>query len=324
MGNDKRVGVVVLNWNNYAASQRCIKSLLRADYDDYVIYLLDNGSTDGSRELLISDFGQNPNVVIISNGENLGFAAGCNPGIRRALDEKCDYVLLLNNDCIVYDEAFLTKAVTFAEQHPNCGIQGGRILFWPDTTRIWSTGGYISFWSGEVHLGHGQLDTPRYHSVQERSFISGALMFIKAEVIAAIGLLPDVYFFGKEEWEFSSRAKATGFKLYYNPDFSVYHEASDSHDWVDPVYVYNGTLSKILFKKRNLSKLAFWIWHLAFSFYLRVAFPLRFWIWRNRYVKGIHPRLIQSAMIKAQIDSRKTEKVTRESLDQFRSWVAQE
>lgn len=312
-----RVGIVILNWNNYRATSRCLTSLQGINYANYTVYLVDNGSTDGSREKLIREFSRG-NIEFVLNEKNLGFAAGCNRGIERALSEGCDYVLLLNNDTIVYDRDFLLHAVELAESDPRCGIVGGKILFWPDTTRIWSTGGYITFLGGEVHIGHGEIDRGQYDQVRERRFISGALMLIKREVIEAIGLLPEVYFFGKEEWEFSTRALRAGFKLLYNPKFSVYHEASNSHEWTDPTYVYNGTLSKIIYKRRNFSRMQYMIWYLLHTAYLRVLFPIKYFLQRKRYLQGVPPKVIRQAMLVALADARKVDRITGEMLDEFR------
>jgi len=312
-----KVAIIVLNWNNYAVTSRCLQSLQEITYPNYVVYLVDNGSKDGSREKLFEEF-KDSGIQFIFNEANLGFAAGCNQGIKKALKDGCDYILLLNNDCIVYDKDFLNYGVELAESDPQCGIVGGKILFWPDTRRIWSTGGYITFWGGEKHIGHGEIDKGQYDKIVERHFISGALMLIKRSVFDRIGLLPEVYFFGKEEWEFSTRARKAGFRLLYHPKFSVYHEASSSHEWTDPTYVYNGTLSKILYKRRNLSQGLFKLWFLIYKVYLKFFFPLKYHLQKKRYLQGVPPKILRRAMIKALRDAPRIKKITEETLMNYR------
>src|SRR5205823_7687354 len=133
-----------------------------------------------------------------------------------------------NNDCLLADPDFLERGVELGESDPRVGIVGGKILVWPDTHLIWSTGGHIGFWGGETHVGHLETDHGQYDRVVARGFISGAFMLIKRQVIEAIGMLPEAYFFGKEEWEFSTRAIGAGFTLLYQPSFRVYHESSIS------------------------------------------------------------------------------------------------
>lgn len=315
--NWPKVAIIVLNWNNYAASSRCLKSLQKITYPNYIVYLVDNGSKDDSKEKLFDEFGDS-GIRFIFNDQNLGFAAGCNQGIKKALEDGCDYVLLLNNDCIVYDQDFLNYGVKFAEANPQYGIVGGKILFWPDTKRIWSTGGYITFWGGERHIGHGEIDKGQYDKIAERRFISGALMLVKREVFDRIGLLPEVYFFGKEEWEFSTRARKAGFHLLYHPRFSVYHEASSSHEWTDPTYVYNGTLSKILYKRRNLPRGLFELWFLIYKVYLKFFFSAKYRLQRRRYLQGVPPDILRQVMLDALTDAPHTKKITETMLLSYR------
>jgi GT2 family glycosyltransferase len=312
------VGIVILNWNNYDVTSRCLHSLKDIEYSNHVIYLVDNASTDNSMERLKEEFSKEKLIIFIQNTSNLGFAAGCNSAISQALDDGCQYILLLNNDCIIGKKDFLNHAVSIGEGNPKCGIVGGKILFWPDIVRIWSTGGYISYWGGEIHIGYQEIDSGQYDVVLERKFISGALMLIKREVIENIGMLPDVYFFGKEEWEYSTCAIKAGYKLIYNPQFCVFHEASNSHDWIDPTYVYNGTLSKILYKKRNLPYLNFLIWWFAYAAYLVIFFPVKYNIQKNKYLKGIAFKTMRTTMQKALLDSIFIHKITEESLNNFR------
>jgi GT2 family glycosyltransferase len=294
-----------------------LNSFKGVGYPNYRIYLVDNGSTDGSTEKLVSEF-KNDEIRILLNGENLGFSRGCNRGIIEALKDDCDYVLLLNNDCIVRDVAFLERGVEFAEAHPDCGIEGGKILFWPEAERIWSTGGYIKLFGAEKHIAHGEMDKGQYETVCERKFISGAFMFIKRKVLEKLGPLPEEYFFGKEEWEYSIRAIKAGFKLYYNPAFTIYHEASHSHCWTDPMYIYISTLSKILYKKRNHSWSFFLLWVSLYRLYVNVLFPIKYHSRKNIYVKGVEPKAIRLAMRRALIDSENISTISRSMGENFR------
>ncbi|MHB8117596.1 MAG: glycosyltransferase family 2 protein [Methanothrix sp.] len=317
-GGWPKVAIIILNWNNYPISSRCLISLKGIMYPFYTIYLVDNNSQDKSREQLYKEF-QDIGVRFIFNNSNLGFAAGCNQGIRVALEDGNDYVLLLNNDCKVYNKDFLNYGVDLAESDPRCGIVGGKILFWPDTKRIWSTGGYVTFWGGEKHIGYGEIDKGQYDKIAERSFISGALMLIKRKVFDCVGLLPDAYFFGKEEWEFSTRAVGAGFRLIYHPKFTVYHEASSSHEWTDPTYIYNGTLSKILYKRRNIVRWKFRLWFFVYKAYLNYFFPVRYCLKRSSYLQKVPPETLHHSMLHAVRDIQHTERITEEILVNYRS-----
>jgi len=313
-----KVAIIILNWNNYEASSRCLKPLQKLIYPNYAIILVDNDSKDGSKEKLFEQF-QSSNILFVFNEKNLGFAAGCNRDIKKALEIGFYYILLSYNDCVIYDSNFLHYGVGLAESIPQCGIVGGKILFWPDTVRIWSIGCYITFWGGERHIGYGEIDKGKYDNITERPFIYGVLILIKSEVLDQIGLLPEAYFFGKEEWEFCTRAIKARFKLLYHPKFSVYHEASNSHVWVDPTYVYNGTLSKILYKKGNLPTLLFRMWFLVYQAYVQYLFSLKYYIQREKYLQGVFPNVLHKAMLKAIKDAPHIERVTEEMLINYRN-----
>ena len=312
-----RVGIVVLNWNNLEASARCLHTLATATYPARQVYLLDNASSDGSWEALEAEFGRQ--VVAIRNPGNVGFAAGCNPGVRRALADGCEYVLLLNNDCVVVDPGFLEAMVSLAESDPGIGLVGGKIVFWPETSRLWSTGGTLDFWGAEHHTGHRELDRGQYDEVSERQFISGALMLIRRTVVERIGELPEAYFFGKEEWEYSVRARRAGYKLRYQPAARIAHEASNSTDPADLMYVYNGTLAKILYKRRNFSPWAYALWDACYAAYLFALFPLKHALHPEEYLPRQAPAELRRVMCEAWRDARGLEKVTAERLAEFRA-----
>src|SRR5437763_7318693 len=118
MTKKPRIYVVVLNWNNYADTQKCLESLRTATYSNLRIIVVDNGSIDGSGQRLAREY---PEWPVILNDSNLGFSRGCNVGIRAALeDETCAYVLLLNNDATA-TPSFLEKAVEAAEADRRVG-----------------------------------------------------------------------------------------------------------------------------------------------------------------------------------------------------------
>jgi GT2 family glycosyltransferase len=228
-------------------------------------------------------------------------------------------VLLLNNDCIVVDPGFLEPMVSLAESDSGIGLVGGKIVFWPETVRLWSTGGRLDFWGAERHTGHRELDRGQHDQVAPREFISGALMLIRRAVVDRIGLLPEAYFFGKEEWEYSTRALRAGFRLRYQPAARIAHEASNSTDAADLMYVYNGTLSKILYKRRNLPPWAFALWDTCFASYLFVLFPLKYALHSRDYLPRHAPAELRRVMCEAWRDARGLEQVTCERLADFRA-----
>src|SRR5690349_12247575 len=151
--NLPKVTIIILNWNQPHYTLACLKSLQKISYPDFKVIVLDNGSVDDSLaqiEALLSQL--NFEVELIANGVNLGFAEGNNIGIRQALKQEADYVLLLNNDTEVAP-GFLEPLVEFAERKPEAGIVGPKIYYYDEPQRIWSAGGLFTHGGWTQQLG---------------------------------------------------------------------------------------------------------------------------------------------------------------------------
>jgi GT2 family glycosyltransferase len=269
-----RVYVIVLNWVNYSQTKACLESLEKVSYPDLRIIVVDNASTDDSGQRLQQEFGQHQFVF---NEANLGFARGCNRGIRVALkDPDCAYLLLLNNDMEV-EPGFLESAVRMAEENSAVGLVTGKILFGDRRNVIWSAGGYIHRFKVQgIAPAWNQLDDGRWDTAMETSWASGAMLLIPRATIERIGLLPEEYFFGTEEWDYSTTVKKAGMKIMYVPEFKGYHYPGGSYEAGDPVLiVYNGVRNKLVYAQKHLSTPAWLVWKQVFRVYLRFGWPRR-------------------------------------------------
>jgi GT2 family glycosyltransferase len=273
--NEPRVYVVVLNWNNYDDTKACLESLERATYGNLEIVVVDNGSADGSGKRLQEKF---PQHRFIFNERNIGFSRGCNAGIRETLkDAECSYVLLLNNDATVAP-GFLEKAVATAQADDRIGLISGKIFRSLESKKLWYAGGEISMWRGRVNIrGRGTTDDGQYDKPAEVGFVTGAFLLIRREVLEKVGLLPEEYFFGVEEMDYSLQVRQSGYKLYYVPEFVAYHEGCASHWNSDPKFIYNGYRSKLIFQEKYLPRGLFPLWKLVFTIYAK-CFARRFWV----------------------------------------------
>jgi GT2 family glycosyltransferase len=266
-GDQPEVKVVLLNWNSYDDTAECIESLYDIEYGNSDITVVDNDSDDNSLEKLCSDY---PEPSYIKAEENYGFSAGNNLGIRHALEQGADYVLLLNNDTEV-EQGFLTKLVETAEQKRNAGIVTSKILVaGTDPPRIWCAGGELDFLHGKgVYRGHegadrGEVDEGQYDTTERVGMASGCVMLVPVEVFEDVGLLSEEYFFGGEEWDFSARVCSHRYDIWYEPDAVVHHKVSKSIDqsFNNPWQIYNRERSRLLFQQNNLSKAKYFAWYL--------------------------------------------------------------
>jgi GT2 family glycosyltransferase/glycosyltransferase involved in cell wall biosynthesis len=309
-------GIVLLNWNNEPDTRRALESLRQVTQPAHRVYVVDNGSVDGSMDRIEAAF-RGEGHVFLRNAENLGFSGGCNVGIRRALDDGADSVLLLNNDCIVRDGDMLAALVRVLAAHPQCGAVGGKILRWPDTGTIWSTGGFVSPWR-QRYVGADEPDRGQHDRLAPRTFLSGALMLVRREVFAAVGLLSEDFFFGHEDWEFGTRVTRAGFALLYTPESVVYHAAGQSHDSIDPLYVYNAALSRMLYQKRTMSPTGYALWRGLYGFYLHVAEPVLRRLRPARFLRGLDPAVYRACFRAAFRDIEWLDRVTPRTLERYR------
>lgn len=261
------VSVIVLNWKNFPDTKLCLNSLEQSGYPNLRIIVVDNCSPDDSAKLLRAEF---PHHDVLITESNLGFARGCNVGIREALkDSDCAYVLLLNNDATI-SSGTLERAVRFAEADSKVGVISGKIHLSTKANTIWYAGGRIDRWRGRaVVRGFSEIDQGQYETACEVGFATGALMLIKREVLEKVGLLPEEYFFGVEEWDYSLKVKQSGYKLFYVPQFIASHKADGSHWNYDPKFVYNSYRNKLIFQEKYLPPILFALWKKAFAVYGR-------------------------------------------------------
>lgn len=243
------IQIILLNWNGRDDTLACLESLRQLDYPAYHVILADNGSSDGSVAAIREAF---PEVEIIENGANLGFAEGNNRGIARALESNAEFILLLNNDTVV-DPGMLTALVQAAERMPRGGVYGPKIYFFDEPNKLWYAGGYwdartLSF--GEH--GAGEEDRGQFDTLAETDWVIGCAMFVRAEVFRAVGMLEPSYFLNNEEIDFCSRVRRAGHPCVYVPHARMWHKISVSFGGEhSPMKEYFSARNRLLWAQRN-------------------------------------------------------------------------
>lgn len=253
---NKKIYIVVLNWNGFSDTKECLDSLKRIDYTNYEIIVVDNGSTDGSAQKIEKDF---PFVSLIKNKENLGFSKGNNIGIRKAMKYDTDYILLLNNDVIV-DPKFLSELVRGAETDPKIGMANPKIYYYDRPNVIWYAGArFNNIIGSSPHIGWKEEDEGQFDNKREPERLTGACMLIKKCVIKDVGYLNEDYFAIVEDSEFSIRVKRAGYKLLFVPESIIWHKVSSSSGGEDsPQNIYYSTRNTLyLIKEYYLFSLPF-------------------------------------------------------------------
>jgi N-acetylglucosaminyl-diphospho-decaprenol L-rhamnosyltransferase len=249
------LSIALVNWNNRDHIERCLESIEAAQLPfPYEIVVADNGSTDGSQQMLAERF---PSVKIVQNKDNGGVARGNNQCIRNSTGR---YIYILNNDTIVNRESIETT-VKFLDEHAEAGAAGGKLLN-PDGTFQSGFDNFPTFWEEFLLVSHiGKCFNPHFptyddteSSAREVDYISSASIVVRREAIEEIGLIDEEYFIYSDEVDWLYRLWQAGWKIYYLPHVTTIHYGGGSFQPGGKRYtlVYRG---RMLFAHKHYSRL---------------------------------------------------------------------
>ena len=219
------IAIIVLTWNGRELTLDCLRSLEAVATPGAHAILVDNASRDGTVAAVRERY--DDRITIIENTANIGFAAGNNVGIRRALEDGADFILLLNNDTIVAPD-FVDQLLR-PMSDPSVGITAPKIYYAEPHDQIWFAGGEISLWRGTArHTGIRESDRGQYDREHDIDYATGCAMLVRREVFEKVGALDPSYQAYFEDADFSLRARDAGFRIRYAPASHVWHRISAS------------------------------------------------------------------------------------------------
>ena len=224
------LSIIIVNYNTKKLTENCINSVIRNSQNlSYEIILVDNASEDSSYEYLQELF---PNLKIIANTENLGFAKANNQGIKEA---KGKSILLLNSDTEFVEDC-LSLLLKFLNNTTFAGIVGCKVLNTDQTLQesvyhfptIWSELVFFTkviiknFWDPITYFH--KMKYWGHNVIREVDCVSGCFMLIKNEIFSKIGYLDEKFFMYYEDAEFCKRLKSnTNYKVFYHPGTKIVH-----------------------------------------------------------------------------------------------------
>lgn len=217
----QKIGVVTVTYNSGEVIDEFLRSLLAQTYPLFVAYLVDNASSDNTRDQLNGVV--DARIVVIANGQNLGFAAGVNVGIHAALESGCDSILIINNDT-AFEPQLIETLLTGMLEH-GCRMAAPKILFYQEPSKIWAAGGSIPWTRGfrPKHFGYGQTDRGQFDRARKVSFVPFCCALISSDVFRLIGYMDSQYFVYFEDIDFMYRARQAGVELIYLPNATLRH-----------------------------------------------------------------------------------------------------
>jgi GT2 family glycosyltransferase len=224
--------VIIVNMNGREDLERCLPAIMRQDYDNCEILLIDNASTDGSCEYVARAF---PEVRIVRNDANLGYAGANNIGFQLARGE---YLAVLNPDTEVR-AGWLRELVLALDAHPEAGLATPKILMMDEPSLVNTCGNNITITGLTFCRG---LDEPAesFERLEAVSAVSGAAFVIRRSVLEAIGGFDEDFFMYFEETDLSLRAALAGFACLYVPTSVILHK-----------YDFRFSAQKCYYQERN-------------------------------------------------------------------------
>lgn len=268
MEASQRLWSVVLNWKNVDLTKLCVYALLETGYARSII-IVDNGSEDGSAEELRREF---TTCTVIANTENLGFSRGCNVGIRHAIAQGAEFIALVNNDLLLRPDSYEPVLARFQTDVTVAAVTG-KILM-RDERRIWQAGGRIDHIRVMgVPRGYGELDATQFDIAGTTRWASGAMSVFRADRLVEVGLLPEEYFFGQEEWDISTNLLRSGYRIAYEPGYIGVHSSGASYSSHAVLNGYGGTRNRQLYAEKYLSPSHLHVWRLALWLHLWILLP---------------------------------------------------
>ncbi|MEM4655051.1 MAG: glycosyltransferase family 2 protein [Thermosphaera sp.] len=299
---EPKVSVVIPIHNGIHNTVECLRSLERVTYPNFEVIVVDDGSTDGSWEIISQNF---PKVRLLKGDGDLWWAGAINIGIKDAIERCTDYILTLNNDVVV-DPNFINALVECAKANPK-SIIGSKIYFYNEPKRVWSAGGFVDWKIGWLSmLDKGDYDKGQYEECREVDFLTGMSVLIPAEVFREMKVFYDERCLPQyhSDSEFTMRAKKNGYKIMFEPKSFVWNKV-ESSGLINPAVKLNLLIAvKSLFSRRSAFNfkanfILFWrhcpkryLLQSLFLFYLRYFiayyFPESFKIKLKKFGVKIH------------------------------------
>ena len=219
----EKIGVVTVTYNSDKVLQPFLSDLFAQSFHNFNLYIIDNASEDKTLKIL-DDLNDN-RVNQIRNHSNIGVAAANNIGIKKALEDKCSHILILNNDIEFSNTLFKDMLVSIKKE--NCSMMTPKIMYHSDKDIIWYAGGGFKKSNGYLpyHSGFNEnIKNNNYQSLYV-DYASTCCLLIKKDVFETIGYMDEKYFVYFDDTDFLFRVKKEGVhKIYYDSKITLFHK----------------------------------------------------------------------------------------------------
>ncbi len=259
------VSIITLNYNGTADTCRFLESTQKLLYKNYEVLVCDMNSAVDPTPLI--EAGNFTNTRLLRCGKNLGFAAGNNWGMRQASGQ---YYFIVNNDTEL-SPSILNELLEPFKHDSSIAVTCPKIKYY-DHPEVIQYAGFakMNMFTGRTHtIGDHQKDDGSYNQPGYTNGAHGCAMMVKKEAAEKTGMFPEKFFLYYEEWDWSMRLMKAGYNIFYQPAALIYHKESMSVGKNSTLKTYYLSRNRILFMRRNCSRLqlaVFFVFYSAFTF----------------------------------------------------------
>lgn len=273
----KKVSVVVLNWNGKKHLKICLESLKLVNYSSLEVIVVDNNSTDGTVEMVEKSY---PWVRLVKNKKNVGYAKGNNIGIRESSSE---FVFILNNDTKVTQD-FIDPLVSLMDSDQKIACVQPKLLYAIKPTILNAVGSFLTSFGFLYHYGYRKKEElSKYNRRMDIYSAKGAAMLLRKTALNKVGLFDEDFFIFFEETDLCHRLWLAGFRIVYEPSSIIFHfEAVDtSKQMRDSRRTYLSLRNRVCsyiknLETRNLINILIMLSFIYAAFFIHNIFMLRF------------------------------------------------
>ena len=276
------VSVIMVNWNTRKLLCECIESVYEHAGDvSCEIIVIDNASSDGSSAMVRDRF---PEVRLIENPENCGFARANNQGMQQASGR---YVLLLNSDARPLGGA-LEHVVEFADRNQDAAVVGCRVLnsdmtlqptcfMFPSLLNMILSSSYLyKLFANNRFCGRERMTWWQRDDVRAVDVVTGCFMLVRRSAIESVGMLDDRFFMYAEETDWCYRFKQAGWRVLFTPEAQIVHHGGQSSRNVRPEMLIELRLSILKFMKKHHGRFQYAIASALVFLFIALRLPLWF------------------------------------------------
>ena len=219
----EKIGIVTVTYNSTAVLSPFLECIWKQSHQNFVLYIIDNASTDSTLQILEKK--QDSRLKIIKNKSNFGVAKANNQGIKKAIEDGCNQVLIINND-VEFETTLIEKLIKVQIQK-NCSLVTPKMMFYDNKNLIWYAGSWFIKSKGflPLHRGMGKIDKGQYDKIKKIEYAPTCCLLAKKEIFEDIGFMDENYFVYFDDTDFSYRVLKNGkHKMYYVPNIKFYHK----------------------------------------------------------------------------------------------------